>query len=272
MVSQEQFLRLHARFGDEGTSWIRRRTVPIYKMANGGNPVPHGTGVLLQVADHKFVVTAAHVLNVWTEMRLVIPIGENNAMDLRSAYAHVTTNEDHVDFAVIKLTAEMANALPNEYQFVRLAEIDVHGTEPTQGIHAVFGYPQQLAERDEVGLTSKAIFYPSNLITQADTDGAISLAMEIHPETSDENGDRAPLPALNCISGCGIWRLHQKGDDIDTWNADRIRLVGIEHTVLVNKWIRGVRIRQVAGGIATLFPELEPCIALLGIKIHHPQS
>lgn len=160
----------------------------------------------------------------------------------------------------------MAEALSQSHEFARLADADPAGEEPANGIHAVFGYPLELANHSN-GLTSEAIFYPSNLTKLPDLDPGLSIALEIHPEMVDDNGDRARLPSLGGISGCGIWRLTLKGDPIDDWTVDRIRLAGIEHTVKTGHWIRGVRIRHVLAGLATRFPDLAPCVALTGVKL-----
>jgi hypothetical protein len=93
------------------------------------------------------------------------------------------------------------------------------------------------------------IFYPTQLTSAPDRNPDTTIALFLE----DENGDRARLPALQGISGCGVWRLHRKGDDPRTWSVDQIKLVGIEYGFIKGA-ILGVRARHVIGGIATQFP------------------
>jgi hypothetical protein len=130
----------------------------------------------------------------------------------------------------------------------------------------VLGYPIHLRERSAEGWLSKAIFYPTQLTAVRDRNPDTTIALFLDDEHEDEHGDRARLPELRGISGCGVWRLHAKGDDPRAWSVDRIKLGGVEYGFIKGA-ILGVRARHVIGGIATQFPELEPCIRLVGIHI-----
>lgn len=68
------FPRLPQAVETSGASWLERRTIPIHKMTLGGKPIPHGTGVLFEIGDTVFILTAAHVLDVTSnELLLVCP-------------------------------------------------------------------------------------------------------------------------------------------------------------------------------------------------------
>lgn len=199
--------RLHQRFFDEGVPWMERRTVVIFKQADGGNPVPEATGVLLQVADRYFLLTAAHALKEWREMALVIPLGDGTGIDIRSSRAEITRDQRDADFALVPLTEPMVERLSaSSKQFVRLAEVDVAGDEPAVGIHALFGYPMELSKVDNEWRVSDALYYPTTIMKLPDVDHGLSIVLEIHAEIVDSDGDRSRLPDLHCVSGCGIWR------------------------------------------------------------------
>ncbi len=222
----EELQRLHRV---EAVPWIEQRTVVVGEYC-GGDPAPNFTGVLLQVADRHFVITAAHCLKGWGKSRFWILLPEGDVIDLTTVQAETPTDRS-MDFALLPLTDEMVTKLSGFRSFVRLSEVDVLGDLPRPGIHAVLGYPLQQRERLEGGWISKAIFYPTALTTIEDQDPNTTIALFRDVEHTDENGERSPLPELKGISGCGIWRLHTKGDDPPTWTVDRIRLVGIEHSV-----------------------------------------
>lgn len=133
--------------------------------------MPEGTGVLLQVADRRFVLTAAHVLKLWKELALIIPTGERNGINLTACLAEVACDEHEADFALIPLSPEMVDALLPAKDFVRLAETDVTGDEPPLGIHAVLGYPQEMAKRGSDNLTSLAIRRYDQIVGEVDEQG-----------------------------------------------------------------------------------------------------
>jgi hypothetical protein len=267
--SDEVVQELRRRHLAEAVPWIEQRTVVVCEW-NGGDPVPNFTAVLVRVADRPFAITAAHCLKGWKEgTRFLIMLPNQDFVDLTTVQAE-TPKDKSMDFALLPLTHEMASKLSSFRSFVRLSEIDVAAGEPPAGIHAVLGYPIKLRERPADGWLSTAIFYPTQLTTARDRNPDTTIALFLDDEHEDENGDRSRLPELQGISGCGVWRLHRKGDDPTTWSVDRITLVGIEYGFIKGA-ILGVRARYVIGGIAMQFPELEPCVELVGIRIVRPR-
>lgn len=260
--------RLQRRHRDEAVPWIAERTIVIYALVDGGLPVPRGTGVLLQVADRGFVVTAAHCLHDWGKVRFLCAVNEGGFIDLTTVPAQVTCDQAGADFALLPFDDEMFEQVSTSRRFVRLSDVDVHGDAPAPGIHAVFGYPVQLATRSAAAIVSDALYYPTVLKDAVGFDPGLSIALFMDEENVDEEGDRTRLPALQGISGCGMWRLHTKGDDPGAWSIDRIRLVGIEHTVAPRSGtIRGVRARHILAGIASQFPELAQSVGLTGLVV-----
>jgi hypothetical protein len=260
--------RLKRRHRAEAVPWIEKRTIVIYALAEGGLPVPQGSGVLLQVADRGFVVTAAHCLDGWGKVRFLCAVDDGGFIDLTTVQAHVTRDRGDADFALLPLDDEMFARVSSSRAFVRLSEVDAHGDAPATGIHALFGYPVQLASRREGCIVSDALYYPTMLKNVSDLDRDLSVAFFMDDEHVDEVGDRTRLPALQGVSGGGMWRLHTKGDDPEAWSVDRIRLVGIEHTVVERSGtIKGVRARHVLAGMAAQFPELAPSVRLVGVFV-----
>jgi hypothetical protein len=262
--SQEVVDELERRHLAEAVPWIERRTVVVCEW-NGGDPVPNFTAVLVKVADRCFALTAAHCLKDWGKARFLIMLADKDFVDLTTVQAEVPTDSS-MDFALLPLTEEMASKLSSFRTFVRLSDIDVADGEPRAGIHAVLGYPLQLRERPVEGWLSKAIFYPTQLTDVRARNSDTTIALFLDDEHEDEHGNRSRLPALQGISGCGVWRLHAKGDDPTAWSVDQIKLVGVEFGFIKGA-ILGIRARHVIGGIATQFPELESCIRLIGLHI-----
>jgi len=262
--SDEVVEELKRRHLAEAVPWIEHRTVVVCEW-NGGDPVPNFTAVLMKIADRCFAFTAAHCLKDWGKARFLILLPDGDFVDLTTVQAEVP-KDPSMDFALLPLTDEMAAKLSQFRKFVLLSEVEVADGEPHEGIHAVLGYPIHLRERSAEGWLSKAIFYPTQLTAVRDRNPDTTIALFLDDEHEDEHGDRARLPELRGISGCGVWRLHAKGDDPRAWSVDRIKLVGVEYGFIKGA-ILGVRARHVIGGIATQFPELEPCIRLVGIHI-----
>lgn len=277
---KETVEELKRREWSEGRRWIEQRTVFVCELA-GGDPVPLFTAVLLRVADRHFAITAGHCLKDWGKSRYVIGVRKSGLaaevqddevmdwVDLTTVQAEIPTDPT-MDFALIPLTEEMASNLSRFRSFVRISEVDVRGDEPPAGHYAILGYPLELRKRAAARWICDAIFYPTAPTSVGDRDPSTTIALFLDVEHTDEDGDRARLPELKGISGCGVWRLHTKGDDPRTWSVDRIRFVGIEYGY-VKAAILGVRALHVMGGIATQFPELEPCLKLIGLEILRPR-
>jgi hypothetical protein len=194
-----------------------------------GQPRQYGTGVLLQIADVRMIVTAEHVTQAFMKegLPLIIAARKERATPL----AHVTVRKSvNFDIAILVLDGEDADLIATEKTFTRLPEVDCDDpTVAVGGIYGVFGYPSVKSNVDHYEKTMTMIGQPCIGSPIEDGRGK-ELTPDFHPGVHIGIGfDSLSNPMPYGMSGCGIWRVHQAGVT-PTWREDDIRLVAIEHT------------------------------------------
>jgi hypothetical protein len=261
-------------FQGPAREWIWERTVGLYFKAPGGNPVLQGTGVLLQVADICFVLTASHVLKKSKDMEIQIgPMAKGSRM-IRVLECQIvySNDENDMDVGVMRISADAALLLKEHKSFLRMDSLDLRTSTLCAGRYCILGFPQQINitdyERKEID--AKHFHYMSRVLDLPD-EGRPQITIwfkishhtvtSLDSETSTEEDVR--MPELGGISGCGMWRLYGVEDKIhrlDQWEPSWIRLVGIEHAWVRGKRIKATFVKHVVDLIAYSCPELRSSI------------
>jgi hypothetical protein len=257
-----------------GVRWIEERTVCLFHLSPGGNPVPMGTGVLLRVANAGFILTAAHVIGASQKdqgLRILVAPNINNLglIDLVGASATRSLDIDNVDAAIIRLPPYVDAELAEHKRFVRLSEVAAERT-PTGGCYNVMGYPREWAKVDVTTMTMSLVpvCYGTDLHLGrlASSVEGLTIVLDFPPGGYEQiSGAMNRMPLLNGISGSGIWRMYGPENvfRLDTWDPSWIQLAGIEHTVVSRKAIKGVIIRHVLVYIASRWPDMRAAINLI---------
>ncbi len=262
------------------TDELLKRTFPFYQLAKGGQ-VLFGTGVLLQIGDRTFAISAAHVFDVVEEVlrlgdRAVIHTCDPAAPFLDISMWRVYKSKapggdravDWLDLAIAELPAE-ATARLRHRRPVRLSEIEVHDRHLVSGRYLVFGYPKMGSTLEEnTNTLAYGILPYISTVYQGQRgelpgyDGDLEIALDFVPEdTTDHDGKPRPIFHPEGISGCGIWRLFEDPSQMDNWDTGLLKLVGIQHT-----WnhriqvLRGSRFDCALFLIAEHYPELRPAL------------
>jgi hypothetical protein len=260
---------------------IAGATVPFFA-EQGDKVVQFGTGVLLEIASTRFLLTSAHVIDVAVRHGLptfvtsgkrgdaLIPLD-----DLRLIFTPMPESgdrkDDAFDICVAQLPKELADRLLPERRFVHLAELDPHDEQKRGSWYYTFGYPHVLSKVDErnrtVGrspLCYGTVIYDGARGPLPDFNPVFDIALDYSPNGStDEMGNPVTLPNPRGISGCGMWRLATAGTHAKLWKPEHMKLVGIQHT-----WdkelhlLRGTRIGLVIRMIYKNSPDLRPAIRL----------
>jgi hypothetical protein len=204
----------------------------------GDTATQWATGTFFQVAERKFLVTAAHIwLHNGEELDLcAFELGERAPGETRMRdvplNGHLLRAQEPADISVLELTNETANRLANR-RFLRLHDVELRASRP--GWCFVYGFPSELAADD----TSTAT-YRFNRITLGasvvDTDSSLE---NLHPnyhflldaarqEIYYPDGRLAELPySLGGMSGGSVWQTLRPGQQGD-WRPDYIRIVGVQ--------------------------------------------
>jgi hypothetical protein len=236
-----------------------------------------GTGVLLQVADAHFLVTAGHVADCLADPGITLSLGspvDGERVIHLETIRWVSSGElgkanrerDAADVAVVALEPHVVARLPSRLRFTSLAEIDPRpGTGRAEFV--LVGYPLAMGTRNAsqkyiatpplaLGVTRRRA--PTNVALPFDR--RANFALGYQPDRAFEaDGTVTSVPDLEGISGCGVWRYLRSDRDIARFDVDRVRLVGIETSYSrEHGWIRCTRIavvlRLIYGNVSKLVP------------------
>jgi hypothetical protein len=198
-----------------------------------------GSGSLFQIADQRFVVTAAHVVKSAHARNKTIGItGDTGCMISVDGEWMVSASnlpEDPLDIAVYRLP-ERALAKLRQSRFLRIADADF-GEQPKSAVYTVFGHPGIWASpsrRDEEalqlkGLEYSAYTYERSIETLEGYEPKYHLLLDAEAErVSWSDGSKATFRkldgsdaifprALKGISGGPVWRIGDLSVPIDDW-------------------------------------------------------
>lgn len=272
-----------SRAAEESAKWILARTVPLYALARGGNPVLEGTGVLMKVADTGFLLSAAHVFAEVIKDGRTVQVGLAAGLpllDLGGIDVELSHDRQDVDLAFARLPDEFTAAIAKHKEFVRLDQVDMDPVPPLPGWYSLVGYPREQSSLDHIKrilesepMCLNTFLYEKDLQHDAFTIGT-SIALSFSAgELSDDNGDPVSAPGLKGVSGCGMWRVAGSRDAVanDTWSVDMIRLAGIEHCTVGRKMIKGALAFHVVIGIKRRYADLRPAIELVRKSLNEPR-
>ena len=266
---------------------VARSTVHIVASVNQ-HVRPIGTGTLLAVAEHRFLLTAAHVVQSGAMIDATLAV--SGALDGRFvavAGNWILTGEldkrdsDEHDIAIYELGPEQASRF-RESAFVRVVDADFPA-DLSNGYFVVSGFPvvwsTSLNPNDQTLLT-KMLQY-GTFAFQGSTTGLSGYNPQRHfllacsPDLllngkgeevafRTRTGHPAQMPRdLAGISGSSVWMLGDLREPLDSWSKAQARLVGIETSVYVtSQAIQVTRWNAVTTLLHAAFPEVRPVLEM----------
>jgi hypothetical protein len=257
---------------DEAIPHVAAATVPIYVFQNE-EVRQNRTGVLFQIADSHFILTAAHKLHeiLRAEIPLLADFGKTHRIPipLVKGRFHYTEENDGRDVAAIELPDSVVTELLPERRFLTMADVD---TEPRSqnGLYAVFGFPNEWYRRAEGVQRTDPLYFLGSIYDGAmnphsffDPAVYIVLGFEQRCQNVFTHEERI-LPKIQGISGCGIWRIANfSRADVEGWNPQKVRLVAIQHRWSERRhYIQGTWISYVLELIWKNYPSLHAAMKL----------
>ncbi len=200
----------------------------------GGKAIEIRTGVFLQIADMRFMVTAGHRLLEHCENgrmpHIVMPEkGLDPVCLLEERFW--TTKSKHEDLAVVRLKDSTIEALNQQYRFMRLNELmSSNDRQHGNGLYLLYGFPNAMIRKDEEGQKRTdswkylTYLFPGDLDNVSDFDNELHLILEYERRTVNAEGETVHPHGL---SGCGVWFC---GDRVTNALSDpfEFRLAGIQ--------------------------------------------
>jgi hypothetical protein len=217
-----------------------------------------GTGILFQVADAHFLVTAGHVARRASKHRMTVAIGASPSRLVPLIGQWMCTDpsdpgdesSDLHDVAVKKLTADAVEKLLESNVFLHTSEIRDLDPGP-RAVYCLFGYPgmwsapsRSVSEQLRVKPLEHVTYtHNGDVVALRYYDRKLHILLAGGPEDlSDDDGlpvevrDRSGQPrlfprALQGVSGCSVWHIGDTSVPLDQWAKDRARLIGIETSI-----------------------------------------
>jgi len=245
-----------------------------------------GTGSLFQIADRRFVVTAAHVVRLAHEYDRTIGIsGDSNSLisvhgDWISSAS--SSGEDPFDVAVYSLPGAAVQQL-SQFRFLRMTDASF-GEQPKTAVFTLFGHPGIWASpsRDDgekvqlKGLEYTAYAYERSVDNLLGYNPKYHLLLDAEAEQvtwtdgsraefTHRNGTVVIFPRdLKGISGGPVRRTADLNLPIERWHPLSPSLAGVQTGVYQpSQVIRVTRWAAVTTLIHAAFPELRPAIDLI---------
>lgn len=238
---------------------LSKFTIPLFCMKESGKTEAvevFGSGTLLVIGDHRFLVTSAHVPSRANHQGMNLlwrhPGGNNGGYrnlagagnyfgSLSKDPAHL---DDPIDIAVFKLPDKAIEELNAHYDFIDLSQLDPADSQfstvdyldqgdPSSGPrfgYAVVGFPHALSPGDVITspLTSLLLGTVKHIddlgqINDYEPEIQMALSFKAKHALSESGFAERKLPNPGGLSGGAIWRTI----DANAPNIDRPQLVGI---------------------------------------------
>lgn len=247
-----------------------------------------GTGILFRVADHRFVVTAAHVLATAQDANSTIGVSHAHGgfIALPGTWLRTTANDggtrnDPYDVALRHLTDEETNRFHGK-TFQTLADVSFGEHSLEDHPNACFllcGFPSiwsttsaSAAETMRLKVLQYSAFrYEGTTAGLAAFESRLHFLLDAKEEDVFDGrgnettfrlrqGQRARWPQdVAGISGCGVWRLGNPRLPVEVWRADDVRLVGLLTSVYAKpSLIKATKWIAVTTLLNEAFPALRP--------------
>lgn len=243
-----------------------------------------GTGTLVAVADHYFVLTAAHVAREAVERKATLGIsGASDKKFVATPSNWIVTREangsDPLDIALCRLNPEQVERLEHR-KFVRMVDISLD-EDQSSGYFIVCGFPAIWSSAsstiNEVVSLSMLQYGAAGAATnQAALDNynpEVHFLIDANPKNVlDSNGARvsfrtrtgypASMPAdLRGVSGCSVWRVGRLHLAERKWFTESPSLVGVETGVYERRsLIKATRWKAVIALLSDAYPALVPAL------------
>src|ERR1700733_968912 len=241
--------KTNGKVGSQIPRWVWDSVVSIV-LSSKKTLYQYATGTLFQVADQRFVVTAAHSIRLASGYGKTIGVacGSDSFMSTSGNWIcsepfQYGSVEDPFDIAVYRIPDESVPRF-NQQRFIQLSEVSFDVL--SSGIFVLFGYPgiwSVPSRSDNEKLKIKPLEYMAigyggdlssiegyqpklHFLLDADSKG-ISLADGSRAELRKSDGSRATFPRdLKGISGCPVWLAGDQRVSVGDWQRLPVGLAG----------------------------------------------
>jgi len=197
-------------------------TIHFLRIDENNIPHPYGSGVLVQIDEHYFVFTAAHVIEN-TDETIGVGFLENNFRTLGGTKLFNQTNNrenDKQDVGIIKLDDPSVRYLKTLYKFIQKEDLGINHEPVFNPQYVAVGFPATKSKYNAYKNALKSV--PFNYIThpvkpqnpiKVDFNPVSQLLIHYDKNAARnyQSGLRTQGPEPHGMSGCGFWYLPVSG-------------------------------------------------------------
>jgi hypothetical protein len=239
-------------------------TVPIYQ-PTATEPNLVGSGVLVTLADDRFLITAAHVFDWREHGPLAIGLSPELVPMAGTLWRFPDADSqdksfDHIDLGIVRLDGGPWGTLPLD-RFCSWTELDIDAPLVERHTFGLMGFPLATNRRPVDGDRIKSFAFTAgglecDLATYqaADRNPLTNLMLGYDHKTMSGAKGRVTAPALRGASGGGIWRFGRKLRD--TTRPPLLSAIFTEWHKGKHKYLFGTRIQVVVGLLSAQFPHV----------------
>lgn len=268
--AESLFERFRDRVFDAAHKLLEQCTVPVI-IEDGDTVLDYRSGILLQIADMHFLVTAGHYMIEHTKQGhftcITMPVKGMAPIRLFEEMFW-TTNDDQEDLSIAQLTSPVVNYIKDHYRFIRMPSI-MPRLHPDQGegMYLLYGFPFALAGPDDDGDNKVqswkylTVSYQGDYSALEKYNPKLHLVLQYERQTYDQDGNRIHPPGM---SGCGIWFVGTPYSHPLFTEAD-FRLVAIQNCWhRGEQYVKGTWIDDVLAILWKYFPDTHKPLMLAG--------
>ena len=257
----------------------RQTSSRTYRLIDMTNQSLGGTVIAVNIGEHYFLATAAHVISKDHEFNIVLK--KKNALYIDSFLSKYV--DDKSDIGLLEISKEYKHLID---PWITVSDICTDFDQHIENNVVVTGYPAQSIVRASREQITEGYFLETQICNALCCSSFTwpikkwpSNGMEIQPlagrdvfidydpgdmfASDPSKVDITPINSVRCpelpgISGGGIWLPLSESDTI--WEP-KVKLIGIEHSVFKRHgWIRGAHINCWLDLVSEKYPHLKPLI------------
>lgn len=185
-------------------------------LTNTSNYKVHGTGVFVQIQDHYFLISAAHVFDRYRD--LFIPLSKDYEIIKPGGttfyYNESNKDKDGIDVAVLKLDDYCVPHILRRYSFLQADDLAINHAFRDGECYTFLGYPttrSKVLYKTDI-FDSTTFFYftspaKNEEYSKLNRNPAINVVASYNKKLAynTKNNTFGTGPDLHGISGCGLW-------------------------------------------------------------------
>lgn len=196
---------------------IADHTIQFFKSDDNGEPTPYGSGVLIELDNKFFMVTASHVIA--ENPKDLFTILPNKRLRLGGTLLTAPLpdsgkrEDDKIDIAIMELAESVVQDLSHSFKFIQSSNIDINHKVAYEFKYLLLGYPETKTKKvwNKPEIVAKIFHFMSLPDLNFDFlkfgfEHFTHIAIQFEGKgVSWKTGKKKASPILNGISGSGLW-------------------------------------------------------------------